>query len=88
VERDGPMLRESLDGELCEDEGMEDGGLFDPLDQLADLREDVSFADWLQTSDVPEQQRPALCGYVEGFNAADANRISAISLGVQQKAED
>jgi monoamine oxidase len=88
AERDGSMLRESWDGELCEDEGMEDGGLFDPLEQLADLKRDLSFADWLATSDVPEQQRPALRGYVEGFNAADANRISAMSLGVQQKAEE
>jgi monoamine oxidase len=88
AERDGSMLRESADGELCEDEGMEDGGLFDPLEQLADLEEDMSFAEWLAKSDVPEQQRPSLRGYVEGFNAADANRISAISLGVQQKAEE
>lgn len=87
AERDGAMLRESWDGELCEDEGMEDGGLFDPLGQLTDLQEDMSFADWLETSEVSEEQRPALRGYVEGFNAADANRISAISLGVQQKAE-
>jgi monoamine oxidase len=87
AERDGSMLRE-LDGELCEDEGMEDGGLFDPLEQLADLQKDMSFADWLATSDVSEQQRPALRGYVEGFNAADAERISAISLGMQQKAEE
>lgn len=88
AERDGSMLRESWDGELCEDERMEGGGLFDPLEQLADLQEDMSFADWLAMSDVPEQQRQALRGYVEGFNAADANRISAISLGVQQKAEE
>jgi monoamine oxidase len=88
VERDGSMLRESPKGELCEDQGMEDGDLFDPLDQLADLKVDRSFADWLAMSDVPEQQRAALRGYVEGFNAADAERISAISLGVQQKAEE
>jgi monoamine oxidase len=88
AERDGSMLRESWDSELCEDERMEDGGLFEPLEQLADLQKDMSFADWLAESDVPEQQQPALRGYVEGFNAADANRISAMSLGVQQKAEE
>ncbi len=32
--------------------------------------------------------RPTLTAYVEGFNAADAQRISVRSLGVQQKAED
>lgn len=88
AERSGSMLRESWDGELCEDERAEDGGLFDPLEQLADLTNDMTFEEWLATSDVPQQQRPALRGYVEGFNAADAGRISAMSLGVQQKAEE
>jgi monoamine oxidase len=37
---------------------------------------------------VPELERQGLLGYVEGFNAADARRISVKSLGVQQKAED
>lgn len=88
AERDGTMLRESHDGELCEDKRMEDGDLFDPLEQLADLQHDMPFSDWLAASDVPEERRPALRGYVEGFNAADAERISAMSLGVQQKAEE
>ncbi|HTV09225.1 MAG TPA: NAD(P)/FAD-dependent oxidoreductase [Candidatus Aquilonibacter sp.] len=88
AQRGGSMLRESPDGELCEDDRMEDGDLFDPLEQLASLQSDATFADWLTTSKVPQQQRPALRGYVEGFNAADANRISAMSLGIQQKAED
>ncbi|HLI77151.1 MAG TPA: NAD(P)/FAD-dependent oxidoreductase, partial [Acidobacteriaceae bacterium] len=56
---------------------------------LADLPgEDVSFAEWLAGSDVPEWQRAAMTGYVEGFNAADAERISARSLGIQQRAEE
>jgi monoamine oxidase len=50
--------------------------------------EDIAFWDWLKASDVPELDRPALLGYVEGFNAADARRISVTSLGAQQKAED
>jgi monoamine oxidase len=88
VERGGVMLREE-EGELCEeDEGSDGGTDIDSLDKLADLPEDVSFADWLATSDVPEEQRGALRGYVEGFNAADAKRISARALGVQQRAED
>jgi monoamine oxidase len=88
VERDGSVLREQEDGRLVEDADTEDGDLFAPLDSLAALREDsLSFADWLRTSDVPEQERAALRGYVEGFNAADATRISARSLGVQQRAE-
>ncbi len=48
----------------------------------------MTFAEWLASSDVPKEQHAALRSYVEGFNAADANRISALSLGLQQKAED
>ncbi|HEY8309838.1 MAG TPA: FAD-dependent oxidoreductase, partial [Gemmatimonadaceae bacterium] len=87
VERDGAMLRENATGELTEDEHVEER-LFDPLEQLADLQKDMSFAEWLASSDVPKQQHAALRSYVEGFNAADANRISALSLGLQQKAEE
>ena len=89
VERDGSMLRESSPGELIEDKHSEEGDLFAPLDQLADLPDDrLSFVEWLQTSDVPPEERAALCGYVEGFNAADARRISARSIGEQQHAEE
>lgn len=86
VERDGSMLRERSKEELAEDEDIEER-LFDPLDKLADLPQDMTFADWLASSDVPKERRMALRGYVEGFNAADAERISALSLGLQQKAE-
>jgi monoamine oxidase len=88
VERGGAMLRESYDGNLEEeDEDSDASADFDVLSDLAGIDPDVSFADWLRSSNIPEEQRPALHGYVEGFNAADANRISARSLGLQQKAE-
>lgn len=87
VEREGAMLREDADGELSKEDDAA-GGEFDSLDELADLAEDISFADWLASSDVPKEHQSMLRGYVEGFNAADANRISARSLGVQQRAED
>lgn len=87
VERDGSMLRESPKGELVEDEDVEEE-LFDPLIQLANLPQDMTFTDWLASSGVPQEQGMGLRGYVEGFNAADANRISALSLGLQQKAEE
>ena len=89
VERSGAMLREGeRGGGLADDEEERDGSFFTPLEGLADLPgEDVSFADWLATSEVPAWQRDALTGYVEGFNAADAQRISARSLGIQQHAE-
>lgn len=87
-QRRGAMLREDFDGELEEDDEREAGSGFEVLDQLADLPHDMSFAQWLRDSDVPEEERSALQGYVEGFNAADAHRISARSLGIQQKAEE
>jgi len=88
VERDGTMLREEWGGGVAEDDP-QDGAAFEPLQALEDLEgEDVAFADWLASSDIPEDEREALTGYVEGFNAADAKRISGKALGVQQKAED
>lgn len=87
VEREGTMLR-AEDGRVVEDEdGNED--TFAPLEALENWSgPDKSFAEWLAASDVEDWQRPMLLGYVEGFNAADAAKISAQSLGVQQRAED
>jgi monoamine oxidase len=88
VERDGAMLREDFGGGLAAEDDTEDD-MFAPLEQLEDVTgPDKSFADWLRTSDVPEDARSAINGYVEGFNAADATTISAQSIGVQQRAED
>jgi len=88
IERDGAMLSEEWDGELAEDDPQDDSMLA-PLKQLEDFAgEDKSFAEWLAESDVPEDQRGALLGYVQGFNAADARRIGIKGLGAQQKAED
>ncbi len=90
TERDGTMLRESPEGGLEAD--TEDAGgdaMFAPLEQLVDYTgPDIPFADWLAASDVEPWVRPAVTGYVEGFNAADATRIGVLSLGAQQKAED
>lgn len=90
IERDGAILREDRErGGVAADSAEGDDDTFAPLDALADLKtDDLPFARWLETSEVPESQRAALTGYVEGFNAADAERISARSLGVQQKAEE
>jgi monoamine oxidase len=88
VERDGSMLREQPGCGLVEDDP-QDESTFAPLEQLEELAgEDKTFADWLAASDVDENLRPTLRSYVEGFNAADARRISVHSLGAQQKAED
>ncbi len=90
VERSGAMLTEQQPGGgLTADEDDEGDDITSPLSDLADLPgDDLPFAEWLAASNVPEGQREALTGYVEGFNAADAGRISARSLGVQQQAEE
>ena len=88
AERDGAMLREEWGGGLAEDDP-QDEAMFEPLTTLEDHSgEDITFAEWLAQSGVPEEERGALLGYVEGFNAADARRIGVKALGVQQKAED
>lgn len=66
VERNGSVMREDTPGELAEEEHVEED-LFDPLDRLADLPEDVSFAEWLASSDLPKERHIALRSYVEGF---------------------
>jgi len=88
TERDGSMLREEDDGGLAEDNPQE-GDVFFALEELEDFEgEDVSFAEWLKSSDVPEEEHVMALNYVEGFNASDATRIGVKSLGAQQRAED
>ncbi len=66
---------------------MEDS--FAPLEALETFAgPDMSFAAYLDREQVPEERRGRVVGYVEGFNAADHREISALSLGVQQKAEE
>jgi monoamine oxidase len=87
TEREGSMLREQPGHGLTDDP--DDGALFEPLTQLETYTgPDQPFATWLATSNVPAASRPALTAYIEGFNAADAQRISILSLGAQQKSED
>lgn len=89
VERSGANLSEDIRGGGLTQNGERGDDFFAALDALADLPgEDLSFAEWLERSELPEWQREALTGYVEGFNAADARRISTRSLGIQQAAED
>lgn len=89
TEREGTMLAEQGRGEGIAASGDERGDdRWSSLEPLADLPEDVSFADWLAASDVPDDGREALLAYVEGFNAADGRVISARSVGLQQRADD
>jgi monoamine oxidase len=88
TERDGAMLRAQSGGGVVEDDP-QDESMLAPLEEFEAYQgDDIPFAEWLKTSDVPEWQRASLLGYVEGFNAADAGRIGIHSLAAQQKAED
>jgi monoamine oxidase len=62
---------------------------FKVLDGLENFEgPDVSFAAYLDSQGVAEEDRAQIVGYVEGFNAADHRLASAAALGVQQKAEE
>jgi monoamine oxidase len=76
------------DGKLndCGDEMDE---VFEPLEKLEHFTgPDLTFAEYLDREQIPQEERGPIIGYVEGFNAADHRQISAASLGAQQKAED
>jgi monoamine oxidase len=64
----------------------------DALDVLEDLKRwqgvDCSFSEYIDRLQIPESQRQRLTSYIEGFNAADAQRIGVASLARQQAAED
>jgi monoamine oxidase len=49
---------------------------------------DISFAEYIAQRPIPDEQRYASIGYVEGFNAADHRQISILALGLQQSAEE
>jgi monoamine oxidase len=63
--------------------------VFESLEKLEHFDgPDITFAEYLDGEEIPEEERGRMIGYVEGFNAADHRVISAASLGAQQKAED
>jgi monoamine oxidase len=69
--------------------GSEMAEVFEPLEKLEHFEgPDITFAEYLDRENIPEEERGRLIGYVEGFNAADHRVVSAASLGAQQKAED
>jgi monoamine oxidase len=86
-ERDGAQLTFE-DGRLRNaDEEQED--IFTPLEELRDFSgPDCTFAEYLDGRKIGPEERRAIIGYVEGFNAADHREISAAALGAQQRAED
>lgn len=62
--------------------------LFDQLSHLDPLAIDLSFSEFLSQRSLSEEDVTMANNYVEGFNAADADRISILALAKQQAAED
>jgi monoamine oxidase len=62
--------------------------LFDQLGHLASLPADLSFKEFVVQRGFKPEAIAWATNYVEGFNAADADRISTLSLAKQQAAED
>ena len=88
TEREGTMLRAGFDGSVEEDDP-QDAGMFETLEELRDHEgPDVSFAEYLKSRPMDAGERAAVIGYVEGFNAADAQVIGIKGLAAQQAAED
>ena len=51
-------------------------------------RDDLSFAEWLRQRDCEPELKFRATSYVEGFNAADSERISVYALRRQERAEE
>lgn len=60
------------------------------MTRLKRVKRDVSFAEFLRQrcADVPLRFRELARGYVEGFNAADARKISAIGLRQAEESQE
>jgi monoamine oxidase len=71
----------------CDDEP-ELHQLFAELGHLAPLPVDLSFTEFVSQRGLKREAIARATSYVEGFNAADADRISILSLARQQAAED
>ena len=62
--------------------------LFDQLSNFDPAQADLSFAEFIVRRGLSPEAATLATNYVEGFNAADANRISILALAKQQAAED
>lgn len=78
-----------------QDEGSHDDkdSPFNVLEQMTEWSEqhpaeDFTFDAWCEHQNIAPDVHSGARAYVEGFNAADASRISVRSLAIQQQAED
>ena len=81
------------DGQLTA-RGRQPGEAYQVLERMADWMAtqppgcDMTFAEYLERNPVDASTRESAANYVEGFNAADRNRIGVAALAKQQRAED
>ena len=71
---------------LCPEDDSEQ--ILDELGALAKRDGDMSFQRFLATGEAGSQEAASVRNFVEGFNAADANRISIAALAYQQREEE
>jgi monoamine oxidase len=62
--------------------------LFDQLSHFNPPEADLSFSEFVAQRGMSQEAARLATNYVEGFNAADAHRISVFALAKQQAAED
>ncbi len=91
--QDGSLFVESDHDAEDDDSGEDADDPFALLEQMtawsdAHPNEDLTFAEYLARVHALPHTALGASSYVEGFNAADATRISVRSLAVQQHAED
>jgi monoamine oxidase len=87
VELDGADICRDRDAlKPCKEETEQPTRLLDEIKAYSGP--DLSFSEYLAQHPLTEDQRQSVIGFVEGFNAADHRRISVLSLGLQQAAED
>ena len=90
-ELDGAQLR-FVNGRLTADDGRQSDPkeVLQPMTKWVAARHtgDMSFAAYLKVAAIDARAGELATHYVEGFNAADANRIGIAALARQQQAED
>ena len=83
-------LEDDRDGDSSDDDGDDPFALLERMTAWSEAHptEDLSFREYLSREGIDPGLASVATSYVEGFNAAEASRISVRSLAVQQHAED
>lgn len=87
---DGSLFVEDDDDEASEDASDDPFAVLERMTVWSEEHphEDLTFREYVAREGADEELASGATSYVEGFNAADASRISVRSLALQQRAED